>query len=349
MKYILQIFLITILSVSCTKKIASSINAVQDQNFLGGGDDPQTSFCKENPDNRYCQPTTPGEEEEDPEEEGEGEGEGTDGGSSSGGSNGGGNGKSCEQVGHVPGQPGEGGHCGEGKDIPITFVFVNSSSKKLSNDAEGDALKAIDHMNNLYSHQGYQYIQFKLKEAIEVVDNTYHNTSCSNLQQISRKYGSNDSLVMLFVNDLSGGCAGVSFLWVFPSDDFSVTMAEYRYPFQQDNYTPVVHEFAHSMGLHHTANTYSGSTPGTGLRTFNNWISQGGRNSRRCAEPFQYYIHSSATNTSAQSGGVNWNSYHNTMYPSFGGKPDNGFFTEGYDYAMSWAFDCWYKFAEQDV
>ncbi len=277
---------------------------------------------------------------------------GTTSGSSSGGSSGGTpdpNGDGCDPGTHALGDVAQGGQCDNGKLVPITFVFVNSSSKTLSSDPDADADLALAKMNEKFRHQGHAHIQFKLKEAIEVVDNTYHNTSCNFLSSVSSKYASTDSMVMLLVNDLQGGCAGVSWLWVFPSDSFSVTMAEYKYPFEQGKFTPVIHEFAHSFGIHHTGNEYQGSVPTTGLKTFNSILNQGGRNSRRCSEQFSYFIDPVRRNTAGQAGGLTWNSYHNTMYPSFGGQPDNGFFTSGYDYSMSWAFDCWYKHALNDI
>ncbi len=276
-------------------------------------------------------------------------GPGTTSGGTSGGTTPNPTGDGCDPGAHNFGDVALGGQCDNGKLVPITFVFVNSSSKALSSNVQADADQALDKMNELFRYQGHAHIQFVLKEAKEVVDNTYHNTACNYLSSVSQKYASTDSMVMLFVNDLQGGCAGVSWLWVFPKDSYSVTMAEYRHPFELGKFTPVIHEFAHSFGIHHTGNEYQGSVPMTGLHTFNAVLNRGGRSSRRCQEQFSYFIDPVRRNTSGQAGGLTWNSYHNTMYPSFGGQPDLGFFTEGYDYSMSWAFDCWYKFALNDI
>ncbi len=337
------LFLATQLFISCAKNPVSSLSSsFSDTSSLNPDDKDnyQKELCKKY---GYCPPGG---------DDGNSDG-GEDSGGDTGGSDGGDDpiddGEGCATGNHTVGDIATGGHCGKGKLIPITFVFVGSSSKTLSQDPQADAQKALDNMNEQFSHLGHEYIQFKIKEAIEVKDDQYHNTTCNALSSVSSKYSSSDSMVMLFVNDLQGSCAGVSWLWVFPKDSFSVTMAEYKYPFQQNSFTVVTHEFAHSFGLHHTGNEYNGSVPTTGLKTFNQIISMGGRNSRRCPDEFKYFIDPQARNTSASAGGLNWNSYHNTMYPSFGGQPDNGFFTDGYDYAMSWAFSCWYRFAIDDL
>lgn len=239
------------------------------------------------------------------------------------------------------------------KEVPITFVFVNSSSKVLSNNVQLDAQKAIDKINLLFSHQNHSLIKFKLKEAKEVVDNNYHNSDCDNkFYSATQKYSQIDSLVMLVVNDLAGSCAGVSWLWVFPKDKMAVTQVEYRSPFVQGIWTPMVHEFSHSMGVHHTGNEYSGSVPATGLLSFNQYLGSpyGINKSKKCKNDFKYFVDPQKRNTQAIIDGLDFNSYHNTMYPSYGGQPDKGFFNSpGYAYSFSWAYSCWYEQIEADL
>ncbi|MCB9091805.1 MAG: hypothetical protein H6621_03250 [Halobacteriovoraceae bacterium] len=243
------------------------------------------------------------------------------------------------------------GHCNTLTDIPITFVFIDSAESALSPDPQTDAETAIDVLNQAFQFEGNQYIKFSLKEVKNVVDETYYNTSCNLLAEISSVYGESGTLTMIFVNDLEGGCAGVSYLWGFPSSAQAVTMAEYRFPFILNSFTPIRHEFAHLMGLHHTAYSYPGAAPDTGLNSFNKLLRMSYRLSedRECPATFYYFIDPIPQNTKALSGTIEWNSYVNTMYPSFGNKPDDGFFTDGYDYAMSRAFSCWYSFALEDI
>lgn len=246
---------------------------------------------------------------------------------------------------HQYGVPKKSSSVDKAKLIPITFIFLNSSTQKLSPNPQADAARAITLMNEKFKLNGTGYVQFTLKEAREVLDNTYFTTDCNLLGSVAQKYGTGKSMVMVLVNELAGPCAGVSYLWKFPREMNAVTMAEYKDPFINGVWTPVVHEFAHSFGLHHTGNEYPGSVPKTGLYLFSSLL---GNTSRSCSVPFKYFIDPKARDNSAVADGVTWASYYNTMYPSYGGKPDNGFFTSGYDYAMSWAFDCWYGFAKND-
>lgn len=247
---------------------------------------------------------------------------------------------------HTVGVPRKTASATGGKKIPITFIFINSSSQVLSADPQADAQRAIDTMNQRFTLKGLNFVTFQLLEAKGVVDDQFFNTNCNYLTSVANRYGTGKSMVMVVVNDLAGGCAGVSFLWKFPKDLSAVTMSEYRDPFKNGIWTPVVHEFAHSFGLHHTGNEYSGSVPTTGLINFNDYLPS---SQRRCSAPIKYFINPQAKNNSTINDGILFESYHNTMYPSYGGKPDAGFFTAGYDYSMSWAFDCWYGFAKNDV
>lgn len=252
------------------------------------------------------------------------------------------------------------------KEVPVTFVFVNSSTQKLTNNVQGDAQTALAKMNALFkSADGHQHIKFKIKNAIEVISDTYFNTSCSGtvLNNVGTTYGTSDSMVMLFVNDLASGCAGVSWLWTFPKDQYAVTMAEYRYPFgPSPAWTPVVHEFTHSFGFDHTGDEYSGSVPSTGLKNFKALVSGGGRSTyRTCPTDFKYfidplkrtttrYVTTAGAVSNTDNGGILHNPYGNTMYPSFGGQVDTGFFgSPGYHYSFSWGFHCWYNLAKADI
>jgi|GEM_PF-4226019 len=254
----------------------------------------------------------------------------------------------CEGITHEYGEVNLQTGCVKDEKIPITFVFINSSSRKLSTDIQLDSTVAIDALNSAFYHQGNQFIEFTLSKSIEIVDDAFYNSSCSLLGAAARKFGQKNALVMIFVNDLSGSCAGVSWMWAFPSNSISATMVEYRYPFIRGDFTPVVHEFAHMMGLNHTGNAFEGSVPKTGIKTFNEWLKFGSLSEKRCSQEFVYYIDPEKESTASQVKGVSWNSYQNTMYPSFGSKPDNGFFTSGYDYSVSWAFDCWYHIATSE-
>jgi len=249
---------------------------------------------------------------------------------------------------HIFGKARETAHATEGNEIPISFVFINSSSQILTNNAETEANKAIDIMNQKFMRQGLAYVKFNLKSARTVVDDLYFNTSCNQLGKVAAKYGTGNSMVMVVVNDLAGGCAGVSFLWKFPADKMAVTMSEFTDPFVHGRWTPVIHEFAHSFGLHHTGDEYPGSVPSTGLKTFNALLPSGG-DGRSCNAALKYFIDPQKRHNGAEVDGVVFDSYHNTMYPSYGGQEDAGFFTAGYDYSMSWAFDCWYQFAKDDI
>ena len=249
---------------------------------------------------------------------------------------------------HVYGKPRGTAHASSGKPIPISFVFLNSSTEVLTNNPESEAAKAIDIMNQRFTRLGVSYVKFVLKEAKAVVDDIYYNTSCNLLGSVASKYGTGTSMVMVVVHDLGGSCAGVSYLWRFPKDKNAVTMSEYTDPFVNGKWTPVVHEFAHSFGLQHTGDEYPGSVPKTGLYTFNNLLT-GVSNGRSCKTEFKYFIDPAKRHNGAVSDGVTYDSYYNTMYPSYGAQPDNGFFTSGYDYSNSWAFDCWYEFAKNDI
>lgn len=255
----------------------------------------------------------------------------------------------CDDAPHSVGSISMGGHCGNGEKIPLTLVFLNSTNKTLSEDINLDAQKTLDVMNNKFSHNSHSYLKFKLKNVYEVVDDAFHNSSCDGptMDALANRYGSTDSMVMIFANDLVGSCAGVSWLWVFPGDKNSITLAEYDYPFVFDDFTPVVHEFAHSFGLPHTSNTYASEPSDYGVHSINHWI-QAGRSSRRCQNNSIFFVDKSEASTSTRVENLDWNSYDNTMYPFFGDKVDGGFFTPGYDYASSWVFDCWYDFAKKD-
>ncbi len=255
----------------------------------------------------------------------------------------------CNDAPHSVGNISLGGHCGNGKLIPLTLVFLNSKNKKLSQNINIDAQKTLQVMNEKFSHQSHNYLKFKLKNVYEVEDNAFHNSSCDGptMDALSERYGSTDSMVMIFANDLVGSCAGVSWLWVFPKDKNSITLAEYNYPFVFDDFTPIVHEFAHSFGLPHTSNSFASQSNDYGAHSINHWI-QAGRSPRRCQNDSIFYVDKSEASTSTQASNLNWNSYDNTMYPFFGDKTDGGFFTAGYDYASSWVFDCWYDFAKKD-
>ncbi len=255
----------------------------------------------------------------------------------------------CNDAPHSVGNISYGGHCGNGELIPLTLVFLNSKNKRLSQDINDDANKTLEIMNEKFSHNSHDYLKFKLKEVYEVEDNAFHNSSCdgATMDALSDRYGSTDSMVMIFANDLVGSCAGVSWLWVFPKDKNSITLAEYDYPFVLNDFTPVVHEFAHSFGLPHTSNYYATDVNEYGAHSINHWIASG-RSERRCQNDSIFFIDKNEASTSSRASNLNWNPYHNTMYPFFGDKVDAGFFTEGYDYGSSWVFDCWYDFAKKD-
>jgi len=257
--------------------------------------------------------------------------------------------ETCNNDPHEIGMISYGGQCDNGKLIPLTLVFLNSRNKKLSEDINQDASKTLEVMNEKFSHDSHSYLKFRIKRVYEVEDNAFHNASCdgATMDALSQRYGSTDSMVMIFANDLVGSCAGVSWLWVFPKDKNSITLAEYDYPFVFDDFTPVVHEFAHSFGLPHTSNTFASDPNDYGSHSINHWV-QAGRSERRCQSNSLFFIDKNETSTSTRASGLSWNSYDNTMYPFFGDKTDDGFFTQGYDYASSWVFDCWYDFAKKD-
>ncbi|MCB9094814.1 MAG: hypothetical protein H6621_07075 [Halobacteriovoraceae bacterium] len=239
-----------------------------------------------------------------------------------------------------------------GTEIPMTFIYLKSGGTSLSANPMADAEKTIARLKQKYNYNGEQLVDFKIKEAKEVEDTQYFNTTCNNIGAVANKYPSPDSMTMVFVNSLASGCLGVSYLWVFPSMNQSVTMARYDAAYQNPQQAEVVdHEFGHSFGLHHVANTYQGSTPGTGIKGFNDWLNMESVNqNRRCTENFDYYIHNGGNNTAATAGGVTWNSFENIMYPSAAPRQNPpSFFTDGYNVAMPKAMKCWNEFAQKDI
>ncbi len=234
----------------------------------------------------------------------------------------------------------------EKQTVDISFVFVNSSSEQLSFNANNDAIRIINSLNQQFKSGNYQHLKFSLKTVEEVSDDLYTNTECDNLESVLELYGKLDSLTFVLVNDLASTCRGVAKLWVNPAYRFSGLLLEYNQNIE--SYAHVyAHEIGHNLGLHHSARTYAESAPVSGLYNFNQLLGMGGVLFNRCATDFPYFIDPQAQSQNSSDSGYSFNSYQNTMYPSYGDGVTRSFFSEGYQGSSSRAFDCWYDVVKQ--
>ncbi|MDH4466716.1 MAG: hypothetical protein QE271_01555 [Bacteriovoracaceae bacterium] len=246
------------------------------------------------------------------------------------------------------GNPGGNGQPGE---IPITLIFLKTNTEQLTSNVQADAESAIAKFNEKFLVNGVQTVKFYLYEAKEILDAVYFRTNCNLLGSVGQKYGDDQSQKMIFVNDLAGGCAGVSYVnsYFKITPKYAITMCEYAPYFDNNNETAMVHEFAHSFGVNHTANIYPGSVPGTGRRPHNEYLDLTSISSRRCQSSLMYYIHTGPGSTNATADGIIYDSFLNSLYPSYGGQSDNGFFTAGYNVDTKSIFECWNEYAQGDL
>lgn len=237
----------------------------------------------------------------------------------------------------------EGGYGIAGVETPISFIFINSSSKTLSFNSSRDADRIIDELDLRFEdNRGHEHLKFINISVEEVYDDEFYNASCDDIGNVLEKYGKTNSLTIVLNNHLEDSCNGSAFLWTDISDKRSGLLIEYNS--QIDEIGDVfAHELGHNIGLHHSARTYFESVPVIGLHNFNTLLGSGGISSKRCSS-FNYFIDSQADSSSTIFEGVNYNSYANIMYPSYGTDDvERSFFTNGYGFSASMAIDCWYN------
>ncbi|MCB9095097.1 MAG: hypothetical protein H6621_08525 [Halobacteriovoraceae bacterium] len=227
------------------------------------------------------------------------------------------------------------------RQVATHVVFINASSELLVDDPETAAREALDEINTRFRDKdGHQHLKFYLQSFESVIDDLFFIGSCEDLDSMLDLYGKANTFTLLFNYELLGACNGVAHLWTLPEDKYSGFLVEYDG--QLDSLADVAaHELAHNLGLHHSANTYDGSVPLEGLHDFNKLLDYGARFTGRCEQSFYYFIDPLSGNSVSRERGFVFNSYHHLMYPSYGDDVQRSFFTSGYDYSSSQAFNCW--------
>lgn len=230
--------------------------------------------------------------------------------------------------------------------INLSFVFVNSSDTILSFDSNHDADLIISKLNDAFNDDSHQHLKFNKLSVEEVYDDRYFIANCSDFDEVFNSYGKTNAMTVVIVYGLQGGCSGVAHIWTSPAQRYSGIMVEYDYDI---SYSAGVyaHELGHNFGLHHSAETYTGSVPETGLKSFNKLVKKDRLLEKSCKYDFYYFVDPNSESMETEKKGIMFNSFENMMYPSYGDGFERSFFTEGYDYSVSRAFDCWYSLAKE--
>jgi hypothetical protein len=255
-----------------------------------------------------------------------------------------------------PGSVSEGGYqtSDNPSAIPVKFVFLNSVSETLSSNPTNDAQIAISKLNQamtLDEHpntdESHQYLKFELSSAVETIDMEYHNTQCNLdvLGSLAAKYGSAGEMVIVVVNFLDSTCSGMAPIGVLPKHIASLGMVEYGDPFENNIWTPLVHEVTHMLGFFHTMYT----AHKLGLELWNNRFDEGivVDTNLKCDKKFYYYIHDGDYVSGfvyVDETQLRWDPMNNLMLHYYSEESEvPSLFTSGYKYSNSYALDCYHE------